>query len=104
TLRGRVLPIGGLKEKILAAHRAGIHTFILPKKNAKDLDEVPRKAQRDMTLVQVTRMDEVLKVALTRAPVAPPEKPEAEQVPAALRPRRKPAPARPRPRVRATTR
>ena len=66
TLRGRVLPIGGLKEKLLAAHRTGIHTFIMPRKNVKDLDEVPRKVQRQMTLVQVNTMDEVLSAALTR--------------------------------------
>ena len=66
TLRGRVLPIGGLKEKLLAAHRTGIHTFIMPRKNVKDLDEVPRKVQRQMTLVQVNTMDEVLNAALTR--------------------------------------
>ena len=70
TLRGRVLPIGGLKEKLLAAHRAGIRTFIMPKKNAKDLEEVPRKVQRDVKLVQVSNMDEVLRAALTK-PVTP---------------------------------
>ena len=64
TLRGRVLPIGGVKEKILAAHRAGIKTVVLPKKNAKDLVEVPRKVRNDMRLVLVERMDEVLNEAL----------------------------------------
>ncbi|MFC1463523.1 MAG: endopeptidase La [Candidatus Brachytrichaceae bacterium NZ_4S206] len=68
TLRGRVLPIGGLKEKLLAAHRAGIRTFILPKKNAKDLEEVPKRIQRDMTLIQAATMDEVLRTALVRQP------------------------------------
>lgn len=66
TLRGRVLPIGGLKEKILAAHRAGLRTLIMPRKNAKDLEEVPRRVQRDMTFVQVGSMDEVLKTAMSR--------------------------------------
>jgi ATP-dependent Lon protease len=66
TLRGRVLPIGGLKEKLLAAHRIGIRTFIMPRKNVKDLEEVPRKVQRDMTLVLVSSMDEVLAAAMTR--------------------------------------
>jgi ATP-dependent Lon protease len=65
-LRGRVLPIGGLKEKLLAAHRTGIRTFIMPKKNAKDLEEVPRKIQRDLALIMVTSMDEVLKAAMAR--------------------------------------
>ena len=67
TLRGRVLPIGALKEKLLAAHRAGIRTFIMPKKNAKDLEEVPKKIQRDLTLVMVSTMDEVLKAAMARS-------------------------------------
>jgi len=68
TLHGRVLPIGGLKEKMLSAHRAGIRTLIMPKKNAKDLDEVPKKVVRDMILVQVGSMDEVLRSALSRMP------------------------------------
>ena len=66
TLRGRVLPIGGLKEKLLASHRIGIKTFIMPKKNAKDLEEVPRKIQRDMNLVMVSTMEEVLATAMTK--------------------------------------
>ncbi len=66
TLRGRVLPIGGLKEKLLAAHRIGIRTFILPKKNANDLEEVPKKIQRDMKLIQVGSMEDVLAAALTK--------------------------------------
>ncbi|MCS7057259.1 MAG: endopeptidase La [Thermoflexales bacterium] len=74
TLRGRVLPIGGLKEKLMAAHRAGIRTFIFPKKNAKDLAEVPKRIQRDTTLIQVATMDEVLRAALIRQPQPlPPE-------------------------------
>ena len=67
TLRGRVLPVGGVKEKLLAAHRMGIRTFILPKKNVKDLEEVPRKVQREMTIIQVSSMEEVLKTALVRS-------------------------------------
>ncbi|HZT08000.1 MAG TPA: endopeptidase La [Chloroflexota bacterium] len=63
TLRGRVLPIGGLKEKMLAAHRAGITTFLLPRKNAKDLVEVPDRV-REMDIVEVDRVDEVLERAL----------------------------------------
>ncbi len=63
TLRGRVLPIGGLKEKMLAAHRAGIATFLLPKKNAKDLVDVPERV-REMELVEVESIDEVLAHAL----------------------------------------
>jgi ATP-dependent Lon protease len=66
TLRGRVLPIGGLKEKLLAAHRAGLRTFIMPKKNAKDLEEVPKKVQREMKLVSVGSMDEVITTAIAK--------------------------------------
>ena len=73
TLRGRVLPIGGLKEKMLAAHRAGIKTFILPEKNRKDLDEVPKPVIKSLNVVFVNHMDEVLKVALLDA-VNPREK------------------------------
>jgi ATP-dependent Lon protease len=63
TLRGRVLPIGGLKEKMLAAHRAGIKTFLLPKKNAKDLVELPERV-REMEIIEVDRVEEVLDRAL----------------------------------------
>ena len=72
TLRGRVLPIGGLKDKMLAAHRAGIRTFIIPKKNVKDLAEVPKKILKEMHVVQVEEMDDVLKTALVRMPVPAP--------------------------------
>jgi ATP-dependent Lon protease len=64
TLRGRVLPIGGLKEKVLAAHRAGLKTVLLPKQNKKDLVEIPKRVRRDLKFVFVERMDEVLLVAL----------------------------------------
>jgi len=64
TLRGRVLPIGGLREKVLAAYRAGMKTLLLPKKNKKDLVDVPRKVMRGLNFVFVERMDEVLPVAL----------------------------------------
>jgi len=72
TLRGKVLGIGGLKEKTLAAHRAGIRTFILPKENAKDIVELPEKVRQDLTLIPVTSMDEVLRVALNPAVVVAP--------------------------------
>jgi ATP-dependent Lon protease len=65
TLRGRVLPIGGLKEKLLAAHRGGISTVIIPKENRKDLREVPRRVLKAMRLVLVDHMDQVLREALT---------------------------------------
>ncbi|MDH7489516.1 MAG: endopeptidase La, partial [Anaerolineae bacterium] len=83
TLRGRVLPVGGLREKILSAHRARIYTFILPKKNQKDLAELPAKVRRDMTFVFVERMEQVLATALAQ-PSAP-----ASEAPAKRRPRKK---------------
>jgi len=64
TLRGRVLPIGGLKEKVLAAHRAGIKTFVLPRKNEKDLVDVPAGVKRQLDFVFVEGMEEVLGAAL----------------------------------------
>jgi len=64
TLRGRVLPIGGLKEKILAAHRGGISTVIFPKENAKDLRDIPKRVLKAMHLVPVGHMDDVLRNAL----------------------------------------
>jgi ATP-dependent Lon protease len=64
TLRGRVLPIGGLKEKTLIAHRAGLKKIILPKENEKDLDDIPESVRKELTFVLVSHMDEVLKHAL----------------------------------------
>ena len=69
TLHGKVLPIGGVKEKLLAAHRAGIRTVILPKDNQKDLSDVPPVIQQDFTVHFVENMDEVLKLALISEPV-----------------------------------
>jgi ATP-dependent Lon protease len=64
TLRGRVLPVGGLKEKVLAAHRAGIKTFVLPKRNEKDLGDVPTAVLRDLRFVFAADMREVLRAAI----------------------------------------
>ncbi len=72
TLRGRVLPIGGVREKILAAHRANLKTVILPERNLKDLVDIPRKVKTDLKIIPVSHMDEVLKVALY--PAKPMEK------------------------------
>ncbi|GIV96289.1 MAG: Lon protease [Herpetosiphonaceae bacterium] len=69
TLRGRVLPIGGLKEKILGAHRAGITTVIIPKKNERDLEEIASHVRRRLTFVPVAHMDEVLGVAFRKSPL-----------------------------------
>jgi len=66
TLRGRVLEIGGIKEKVIAAHRAGLKTIILPKNNKKDLEEIPAKVKKDIKFVFIEHMDEVLGVALKR--------------------------------------
>ncbi len=62
TLRGRVLPVGGIKEKVLAAKRAGITTVILPKKNEKDLVDVPEKAKKGLSFKLVERVDEILPI------------------------------------------
>jgi ATP-dependent Lon protease len=64
TLRGKVLPIGGFKEKILAAHRAGISTIIVPAKNKKDMVDIPKNVQRDVKIIFADKMDEVLQTAL----------------------------------------
>ncbi len=95
TLRGRVLPIGGLKEKALAAHRAGIKTILIPKENRKDLREIPKKIREAMRIVPVEFVDEVLREALVldnpdeffKKPVveekkAPPPEPLPVQAPA----------------------
>ncbi|MBI5892494.1 MAG: endopeptidase La [Deltaproteobacteria bacterium] len=73
TLRGRVLPIGGLKEKALAALRANIKTIIVPERNKKDLEEIPKDIRKKMNFILVNHMDDVLKVALKKKPkIAPP--------------------------------
>ena len=68
TLRGEVLPIGGLKEKLLAAHRGGIDTVLIPKENEKDLTEIPENIQQDLKIISVRWIDEVLAIALQRMP------------------------------------
>jgi ATP-dependent Lon protease len=90
TLRGRVLPIGGLKEKLLAALRAGIKTVFIPKDNEKDLAEIPDNVKDNLTLIPVSDVDEVIAKALARAPQAieweeppeemPPVPPQAQQI------------------------
>jgi ATP-dependent Lon protease len=93
TLRGKVLPIGGLKEKLLAAHRAGLFEAILPQENEKDVAEVPENLRKEMKLHFVDTMDQVLSIALEKPlpasaeegsqPIAPPpasvEAPTAHQ-------------------------
>lgn len=85
TLRGRVLPIGGLKEKLLAALRAGIKTVMIPEENVKDLAEIPNNVKSGLTIIPVSRMDEVLKHALVRMPEPIQWDEEAEEAAAAAR-------------------
>ena len=66
TITGQVLPIGGLKEKLLAAHRAGIKEVLIPKENNKDLADIPKKVKDDIKITTVETADEVLKIALTK--------------------------------------
>ena len=94
TLRGEVLPIGGLKEKLLAAHRGAIKTIIIPHENEKDLAEISEEIKADLTIIPVKWIDQVLEIALTELPVAAeqkksskdivsskPKKPQAKPVP-----------------------
>lgn len=74
TLRGEVLPIGGLKEKLLAAHRAGIKRVIIPNENIRDLQEIPEKIRQDLDIKSVKWIDEVIELALERTPKQAPEK------------------------------
>jgi ATP-dependent Lon protease len=94
TLHGRVLPVGGIKEKVLAAHRINIHTVIIPHDNQKDLVEVPRRARKGLTFILVKSMDDVLAAALLEPR---PQKKAAEQKAAAPRKR---SSSRPRASVR----
>ena len=87
TLRGKVLPIGGVKEKLLAALRTGIKTVVIPEENEKDLAEIPDNVKSGLTIVPAKTVSDVLKIALVRAPEpiswseadeAPPPRPLAE--------------------------
>ncbi len=88
TLRGNVLPVGGIKEKLLAAHRAGIKRVIIPERNRKDIVDVPEEVQKDMEILYVSKMDELLPLVLTAplpeakvdAPPPPPAAPPATPV------------------------
>jgi len=79
TLRGRVLPIGGLKEKLLAALRGGIKTVLIPQENEKDLAEIPANIQEGLEIISVSHVDEVLARALVQ-PVEPIEWTEADEL------------------------
>ena len=78
TLRGRVLPIGGVREKVLAAHRAGLKTVILPEKNLKDLIDLPKTAKSELKIIPVKHMDEVLQIALSPKAVIEPPRPRRQ--------------------------
>ena len=67
TLRGDVLPIGGLKEKLLAAHRGGVKTVVIPEKNERDLKEIPEDILKDLEVIPVSKISEVLDIALVKA-------------------------------------
>jgi ATP-dependent Lon protease len=73
TLRGRVLPIGGVKEKVLGAHRAGIKHIILPKDNEADIEDIPKEVREQLTFHTVSTLDEVFNIALLPAPKTTPE-------------------------------
>jgi ATP-dependent Lon protease len=86
TLRGRVLPIGGLKEKVLAAHRAGITRVIVPERNRADIEEIPSEVTKEIEFVPVGRMDEVIAGALERVPAPRPAPKKGNVAPAAAAP------------------
>jgi ATP-dependent Lon protease len=78
TLRGEVLPIGGLKEKLLAAHRGGIDTVLIPRENERDLIEIPKNIKQNLVIKPVRWIDEVLDVALSEHPELPSASPDSE--------------------------
>jgi ATP-dependent Lon protease len=84
TLRGRVLPIGGLKEKLLAANRANLKEVLIPKGNAKDLEEIPETVLKKVRVIQVEQMTDVLPRALTAVPVNKPVLSEFAAFPAQI--------------------
>lgn len=69
TLRGQVLPVGGVKEKVLAAHRSGLKTIILPKRNEADLEDLPKEVREEIDFVFVDTVDQVISAALETAPI-----------------------------------
>ncbi len=79
SLRGRVMPVGGIKEKLLAAHRAGIKHVLIPEQNRRDLDDVPEDIKQDLQMTLIARMDEILPLVLLPprvTPSIPPPEPE----------------------------
>ena len=86
TLRGRVLPIGGLREKTMAAHRAGLKVVIIPEKNMKDLVDVPKKVREDLKIIPIQHMDQVLEIALAPEAALEPPRPRHRQEDASEQP------------------
>jgi ATP-dependent Lon protease len=80
TLRGRVLPIGGLKEKVLGAYRAGVRAVIMPEKNRHDLAEIPAAVRAKLTFHLVGQIDQVLEIALAPAPPKPAKRPASKHI------------------------
>ena len=80
TLRGEVLPIGGLKEKLLAAHRGGINKVLIPEENEKDLTEIPENIKAKLKIIPVRWIDQVLEVALAHQPAPLPKGSESASV------------------------
>ncbi len=76
TLRGRILPIGGVREKVLAAYRAGLKTVLLPEKNMKDLVDLPKTAKAELKVIPVKHMDDVLAIALSKEVTVEPPRPK----------------------------
>jgi len=79
TLRGRVLPVGGVRDKVLAAHRSGMKVVMLPEKNMKDLIDVPKSARADLKIIPVKHMDEVLKIAIAPERMLEPPRPREKE-------------------------
>ncbi|NUM49298.1 MAG: endopeptidase La, partial [Anaerolineales bacterium] len=82
TLRGRVLPVGGVREKIMAAHRAGLKKVIIPKLNTKDLIDLPKRVRTDIRIMPVDHMDQVLEIALLMPQPKPAQPSRAKRAPA----------------------
>ena len=85
TLRGQVLPIGGIKEKVLAAHRNGLRTIILPRRNEQDLEDVPDEIKKEMKFIYVDTVDDVINSALEAAKKTSPQKTNTKTKKAASR-------------------
>ncbi len=79
TLRGRVLPVGGVREKVMAARRAGLKTVIIPMRNQKDLVDIPKRARDDLKIIPVQHIDEVIEIAIAAEAIAEPPKPRRRQ-------------------------